>query len=167
MLMAVPVFFIYQIIIDNFKLKQVLPYLKYFVFGNLLISLIFFLFDTVDPKGTINLWTLIPITTIFLLIKKYRIKSLSMLIFIGFASWTQYFPLNDYGHLFWAATPMLPLYILFIYELFDKFLFKKNNIPSFASGTFFVSLKIFANLSNSSFEILSNKTYSNLTPSYT
>jgi 4-amino-4-deoxy-L-arabinose transferase-like glycosyltransferase len=95
--------------------------------------LIFFLFDTVDPKGLINFWTLIPVTTLLFFIKNWRHKNLTALTLIGLASWTQYFPLNDSVHLFWAAMPMLPLFALFIFQLFKDFLLNKNQFTKHLS----------------------------------
>jgi hypothetical protein len=173
---AVVAYFIFQLVIKNLKLKNFKKYLINYVWGNILVCLIFFtylilssslndwwtqsiifsyswgkiytgnynifrllyfLFDTVDPKSLINIWTLIPITTLLLFIKYFKHKTLALLFFIGLASWQQYYPLNDQIHLFWAATPMLPLFSLFVYQLFKNYLFTdfhfSSNISKYAA----------------------------------
>jgi len=79
----------------------------------------------------LSVWILIPVSTIPLLATNYKNKYISFLIFIGLASWLQYYPVNCIRHQYWSATPIIPLFCLFIYQLCQKYLltefkFSKN-----------------------------------------
>jgi hypothetical protein len=77
----------------------------------------------------LSIWILIPVSTILLLIVNYKNKYISFLTFIGLASWLQYYPINCIQHQYWAATPMIPLFCLFVYQLCQKFLLADIKIP--------------------------------------
>ena len=66
-----------------------------------------------------RVWILIPVNAIFLFflntffnntyINKRENHTLIILIFVGLSSWPQYYPLIDFRHCYWAATPMVGL----------------------------------------------------------
>ena len=79
-------------------------------------------------NSSLSIWALIPISTILLLITNHKNKLLLLPIFVGLASWLQYYPVADIRHQYWAATPMIPLFCLFIYQLCQRFIFSNFNL---------------------------------------
>lgn len=67
-------------------------------------------------------WALLPIGTILLLIRNLHDKKIFFLSLAGLFSWLQYYPVSDLRHLYWAATPLFPLFVLFVYQLVSAFL---------------------------------------------
>ena len=65
----------------------------------------------------VSIWVLIPVSTILLQIKNYKNSLLSLTVFVGLASWLQYYPVSGIRHQYWAATPMIPLFCYFVYQL--------------------------------------------------
>ena len=76
----------------------------------------------------ISIWQLIPISTTLLFFTDHKNKLLALPIFIGLASWLQYYPIGCIRHTYWAATPMIPLYCLFIYKLCQQFIFSNFHL---------------------------------------
>ena len=76
----------------------------------------------------LSIWTLIPISTLLLLITNNKNKLLSLVVFIGLASWLQYYPKEDIRHNYWGATLMIPLFCLFIYQLSQQFILSNFNL---------------------------------------
>lgn len=72
----------------------------------------------------LSIWIIIPVSSILLFISNYKNKAISLLFFIGMASWLQYFPQTTLRHFYWAATPMLPLLAIFIYQFINEYLLK-------------------------------------------
>lgn len=77
----------------------------------------------------ISIWSLLPIATICVLIRNSKNQIISLLAFVGLASWLQYYPITCIRHLYWAGTPMLGLCALFIYQLVNDFLANNSKIP--------------------------------------
>jgi len=68
--------------------------------------------------SAVSIWVLFPAAMLYqgyriLKIKKGTIINLQLLavVFIGLASWPQYYPLDDPRHCFWAATPMMGMFV--------------------------------------------------------
>lgn len=78
----------------------------------------------------VSVWTLLPITTTCILIRNFKNQNISLLCFIGLASWLQYHPIPDIQHLYWAGTPMLGLCALFFYQMVNDFFLNYSKIPS-------------------------------------
>lgn len=77
----------------------------------------------------IPIWSLLPIATIFVLIRNPKNQIISFLAFIGLASWLQYYPSSDIAHLYWGGTPMLGLCALFFYQIVNEFFVSNSKIP--------------------------------------
>ena len=84
-----------------------------------------------------NLWRWLPISVIAVLtglvfrgVFKSEIRAKPRLLivvsFVSIGSWIQYFPIPDIAHVFWAATPMLPLAAASIYLIFTKLKIKRH-----------------------------------------
>lgn len=103
--------------------------------GFSLSKILFTLFPiSISP---VSIWVLIPISTILLFITNYKNKVLLLPIFIGLASWLQYYPVDCIRHQYWSATPIIPLFSLFIYQTCQKLIFtdyklSKNIIKYFS-----------------------------------
>lgn len=76
----------------------------------------------------LSIWVLIPIFTLLLMVTNYKNKFLPLIIFIGLASWLQYYPVACIRHFYWGATPMVPLFCLFIYQLCQQFILSNLNL---------------------------------------
>lgn len=77
----------------------------------------------------ISIWSLLPIATICVLIRNSKNQIISLLAFVGLASWLQYYPIACIRHLYWGGTPMLGLCALFIYQIVNDFLVNNSKIP--------------------------------------
>jgi hypothetical protein len=77
----------------------------------------------------VSIWVLIPFSSILIFFANHKNKIISLLTFIGLASWFQYYPVVCIRHQYWGATPIIPLYCLFIYQLCEKYIFIKDKIP--------------------------------------
>ncbi len=63
------------------------------------------------------IFILLPLNIVYLALKTKSIKLL-VVCFVCLASWIQYYPLTDFSHAFWAATPMVGLFIYTFSKLF-------------------------------------------------
>jgi len=80
-------------------------------------------------NSVISIWSLLPIATICVLIRNSKNQIISLLAFVGLASWLQYYPIACIRHLYWGGTPMLGLCALFIYQIVNDFFFNNSKIP--------------------------------------
>jgi len=123
---SLPFFFYlirYNAILDWWKQSIVLA----FIFGQVKggsfsILEIFKSLFLVKPNGPTLLWLLWPLSCVYMAIKaifklisdqvdqRNPIKILAV-SFVCFASWLQYYPITDYAHVYWAASPMIGLSI--------------------------------------------------------
>lgn len=76
------------------------------------------------------IWMLLVCGAVFLVsVFQSRVRlTQRLLLVVSFASigsWTQYFPIPDIGHVFWASTPMLPLAVVSLYLILDNFRSKR------------------------------------------
>jgi hypothetical protein len=93
------------------------------------------------------IWSVLPVGTVLLFLRNLKNRELVLLSFIAIASWLQYYPMSDIRHLYWAATPMIPLLMKFIQQFFDEYLnhdIKFSKVMAlFASGLVFVGIFYF------------------------
>lgn len=104
-------------------------------------------------KSPISVWTLIPVSTLILWISNHKNKKLLILILIGLASWTQYYPVTCIRHMYWAATPMIPLFSLFVYQFIRKFLFSDIKLPEKLAKLFSIVIIIICFLPDISYRL--------------
>lgn len=99
----------------------------------ILSSLLLFL------KGPWSIWSLLPIVSlqifIFIFLKTFisqKITKQEMIVlsltFISLSSWSQYYPISDPRHFYWAATPMIGLVIYFFWTIISSIFSSKTSI---------------------------------------
>ncbi len=103
----------------------------------------------------LSIWTLIPISTLLLGITNLKSKLLSLPIFIGLSSWLQYYPVEGIRHQYWAATPMIPLFCLFIYQLCQHIILPKFHLQKNIAKYLAVLITIISFLPDISFRVKS------------
>jgi len=111
------------------------------VAGNMFTNIIRDLYPATLFPSLFSVWILLPLSTIFLLIKHsinlfYKSndiktsKILLALCFIGLASWLQNYPVPGTRHLYWAATPIFGLLSLFLYQFINRYFGDNTKIPA-------------------------------------
>ena len=63
------------------------------------------------------IWAMLPYAAMCAFIRNFENKVISLLVFIGLASWLQYYPVPCIRHFYWGGTPMLGLFALFTYQV--------------------------------------------------
>ena len=99
-----------------------------------------------------HIWKILPIITLIttcyavitiVALRQRRNKSKLLLILClsAIGSWHQYFPVPDIGHMFWAATPMIGIAVVFVYLLLSDL--RLRSIPASAL-VILISIAFFA-----------------------
>ena len=112
-----------QSLVDWYKQSMQLAFLWGRIFGGGFnpLKILKALFPT--SLSPVSVWVLIPISAILMQISDHKNKLISLIVFLGLASWLQYYPLSDPRHSYWAVTPIFPLFALFILKICQKFIF--------------------------------------------
>jgi hypothetical protein len=77
----------------------------------------------------ISIWSVLPIASIIVFLRNAKNKVITLLCFVGLASWHQYYPSPDAQHIYWSATPMLGLFVLCLYQIIRDFFIRRFRIP--------------------------------------
>ncbi len=97
--------------------------------GDFLHLLKITLFPLSDPTfitSPVELWVLLPCTTIIVFIRycffgkkgnQIHRSLILLLSLVGLSSWSQYYPIIDYRHVYWGGTPMFGILAFFCYEI--------------------------------------------------
>ncbi len=93
---------------------------------NLLKITFFPLSNPIFVTSPVELWVLLPVTSVIVFVQycffrkkgnQNHVSYVLLLTLVALASWTQYYPMIDYRHIYWGSTPMFGVLALFCYEL--------------------------------------------------